>query len=177
MKAQLTAKYLEFLSKKNKNQNAGFTLIELLVVIIIIGILSAIALPSFLNQAAKARGAEAKTNVGAMNRAQQAYFLENQKFVAGKTVTSDLGLSMDASTDNFNYSAAAIKGKELTEAVANFGNAKEDKNDIKSYSGGIFYAENATTTILCEAKDPGKDAEAPSDTTNDGCGKNGKLIN
>jgi type II secretory pathway pseudopilin PulG len=56
-------------------------LIELLVVIIIIGILAAIALPSFLNQANKAKQSEAKTYVGSMNRGQQAYFLENDTFV------------------------------------------------------------------------------------------------
>ncbi|PSP17687.1 MAG: hypothetical protein BRC52_13230, partial [Cyanobacteria bacterium SW_5_48_44] len=54
-----------------KKSNAGFTLIELLVVIIIVGVLSAIALPTFLDQAGKARESEAKTNLGALNRGQQ----------------------------------------------------------------------------------------------------------
>jgi len=48
-------------SRKKNLLQKGFTLVELMIVIVIVGILSAVALPNFLNQTGKAKATEAKT--------------------------------------------------------------------------------------------------------------------
>lgn len=131
MKTELKAKFIQQILSKKKD-NEGFTLIELLVVIIIIGILSAIALPSFLSQAAKAKQTEAKTTVSAFNRAQQTYRIENNAFASSVTSLS-IGLSA-TSTTNYDY---PITGGGTASSVVLQASAK-DFNNLKGYSGGVF---------------------------------------
>ncbi len=89
----------------NVNQKEqGFTLIELLVVIIIIGLLAAIALPSFLSQADKARFAEAKAYIGTMSRLQQVYYLEKRTFTSN---IGNLGIGVDTDSSSYTYTALA----------------------------------------------------------------------
>jgi len=63
--------------KHNKSNELGFTLIELLVVIVIIGILAAIALPNFIKARNKAREAEVKSNVHAIQIALERYAVDS----------------------------------------------------------------------------------------------------
>lgn len=65
------------MKKVNKYSISGFTLIELLVVVLIIGILSAIALPQYEKSVEKSRLAEAFLQINAMEKAMDVYMLEN----------------------------------------------------------------------------------------------------
>lgn len=65
----------------------GFTLIELLVVILIIGILAAIAIPSFLDQRQKAQDACAKAILRSAQTAMETYFTDYGNY-SNVTLTS-----------------------------------------------------------------------------------------
>ena len=58
----------------------GFTLIELLVVVLIIGILSAVALPQYTKVVERTRASEALTIFDSWVKAEKLYYLENGAF-------------------------------------------------------------------------------------------------
>jgi type IV pilus assembly protein PilA len=82
----------------------GFTLVELLVVLAILGILLAIAVPSYLGFTHRATDATAKANLRAALPSVEAYYTDNKTY-AGLTVSIlrtqyDQGLSPDVAINN-----------------------------------------------------------------------------
>ena len=140
MTTNLKARLLQhFLKKKTEG---GFTLIELLVVIIIIGILSAIALPSFLNQASRAKESEAKVYIGSLNRGQQAYRLEHSAF-ANDLALMEVGVS--TSTDFYTYSLVSAAG-DSADMLA----TSTDQEALRDFRGCVALLDNGNSTATIE---------------------------
>ena len=76
------------ITKKGKKIINAFTIVELVVVIMIIGILSAVAVPSFRNATYKTRQKEATLLLSSYLRSAQAYYVE---FGSITQNTSELG--------------------------------------------------------------------------------------
>lgn len=75
----------------NRRSRKGFTLIELLVVVLILGILTAIALPSYLSSVNASREGAANTNARALASSVQAHGIQNGAY---DTTLSDYATDM-----------------------------------------------------------------------------------
>ena len=107
---------------------------------------------ALVKQANKAKQSEGKTYIGAINRGQQAFFLENNHFASN---LDKLQLGIKSSTKDYTYSIVAIDDKRV---VQNIGLAKTE--GLKSYTGITFIKKDAATgetitfTKLCESIQP-----------------------
>jgi len=144
MNSEFKFKLLQHLSSKKENE--GFTLIELLVVVIIIGVLAAIALPNLLGQVGKARESEAKNVVGALNRAQQAYFTERASFATNTDI-------LEVPTGGEKYYTISITSGANSGQIQYASGTNNTRNGTRDYVGGVSYNANARTfrTVVCRA--------------------------
>jgi type IV pilus assembly protein PilA len=97
-------------------RDEGFTLIELLVVIIILGILLAIAIPSYLSFRGRANTSAAQANVRAAIPGMEAYNADHATGYAGANLAK-LQASYDAGIKNITVRAATLGGYCLQNTV------------------------------------------------------------
>lgn len=129
--------FITYILKHQKNFNGGFTLLELIVVVLITAILSVIALPSMLNQANRAREASVLSDIGAVNRSQQAYRLEHPTFAND---ISSLSINVSNTSNGYTYSFGAISSN-----IAEF-RATPGNTGLKAFTGCATAASGANNT-------------------------------
>jgi type IV pilus assembly protein PilA len=141
----------------------GFTLIELLVVIGIIGVLAAIALPSFLNQAEKDGDRPAQICIYYVAQAQQVFLLKEWRFASS---IAELGSPVQSEMKHYTCTID-------THATKSFVFGKSKNSAHRSYIAGIFIKpteKNTSTKIVCVAQKYGTQSIEPPIDANT-CGK------
>lgn len=96
-------------------QQQGFTLIELMIVLVIVGVLLAIAVPSYSNYKLKANRSEAFTMLNEIMQAQERFAVDNGAYT---DILVNLGYANPQGTVDGNYRIGATTCDDDATAIA-----------------------------------------------------------
>jgi type IV pilus assembly protein PilE len=112
---------------KKKLSPKGFTLIEIMIVIVIIGILTALAVPRFMTNTRRGKQTEAQLMLKQIYSMQRAYFMANSTYgcngvtadgtVANRDNFSTIGIQLHANA-KYNYTIVVQNGGKSFTASA-----------------------------------------------------------
>ena len=138
---------LETLRKRlgREDDERGFTLIELMVVVLIIAILIAIAIPTFLGARTRAQDRQAQSNLRNAFAAEKVVYTDDQAYTESAATLSGIEPSLTYMADGAMTASTSPKNiyVDVTGTTLTIG--------AKSKSGSCFYMRdtaNAPTTYL-----------------------------
>lgn len=87
-------------SERLRNEDKGFTLIELMVVVLIIAILIAIAIPTFLGARRRAQDRQAQSNLRNALTAEKTWYTDPQVYTSSATDLATIETNIDFTTND-----------------------------------------------------------------------------
>src|SRR5437588_44565 len=123
-----------------RNQDGGFTLIELMVVVLIIAILLAIAIPTFLGSRSKAQDRAAQSNLRNALTAEKTYYTDAQAYTADPAALASIEPNLTFGSDPA-HGIAVVQPSGSTDVVCVTSNSSSGKTFAiwESVNSGTFY--------------------------------------
>jgi type IV pilus assembly protein PilA len=157
---------LSTLRKRLERDEDGFTLIELMVVVLIIAILLAIAIPTFLGARNRANDRAAQSSLRNADTAAKTMFSDAETFTgadesATGLTTVEPSLTFEAHGAASGSTAGRVSYKDVSVLVANAG--ADWYGAVLSKSGSCFYLHqpaNGQTTFATVSSSPTCTADA-----------------
>ena len=138
----LNSKFQLAILNRKKGRNLlekGFTLVELMIVIVIVGILSAVALPNFLSQTERAKATEAQVQSKSYLTNYHIATLEGGTAPAEATERVRNGGACPEDTANWTFDCT---GGDTIEATESGGGSRVFTGTVSSSTGAILIEEN-----------------------------------
>jgi type IV pilus assembly protein PilA len=136
----------KLIERRHKGTEEGFTLIELMVVVLIIAILIAIAIPTFLGARTRAQDRQAQSNLRNAFAAEKVVYTDNQAFTTDVATLS--GIEPSLTYVAANNVTAATDAKQIYVNV----NGTTVTLGAKSKSGTCFYMQDSANAPTQFAK-------------------------
>ncbi len=129
-----------------------------MIVVVIIGILAAVAIPSYQGFQDKAKATEAKTQLSAFYSAEQAYFAENNIY---SDVLSTIGIVAAPANYYFAIGFATANGVVVTSSAGVLGTAAASKVHSKCIVTAAVTGGSAAPAKFkaCAQREAGTDAK------------------
>ena len=147
-------------SPRSRAGSDGFTLVELMIVVIVVGLLAAVAIPSFTDSMRKSRRSDAFAAIAAVQQAQERWRSNHSSYAPlsdADVPANGLGLSSDSTSGYYTLSQSNVTATTYTViATAKTGKSQADDGGckilaVRMQGGNPTYGSGASTIDWTDA--------------------------